>query len=107
MAEDLVQGESVTGIFLQDARDEFLCRRAECGWQVVPDFLYALVGLLQVQSLKGRVAAHQRVPGGDGHGRQFGNSSCDERRRQLKKVVVQDNFTHMTQPRDQTSDSVP
>lgn len=62
MVEDLIQWESVAGVFLQDAWDEFLCSRGKSGWQVVPDFLYTLVGLLQVKSLKRRVATHQCVP---------------------------------------------
>jgi len=62
VVEDLIQCKSVAGVFLQNAGDEFLCGGGERGRQVVPNILYTLVGLLQVQSLKGRVAAHQRVP---------------------------------------------
>lgn len=62
VVEDLIQGQSVAGVFLQDARDEFLRRVGDGGRQVVLDFLYALVRLLQVEGLKRRVAAHQRVP---------------------------------------------
>lgn len=62
VVEDLIKWESVAGVFLQDACDEFLCGRGKRRWQVVPNFLYTLVGLLQVKSLKRRVAAHQCVP---------------------------------------------
>lgn len=62
VVENLIQCESVAGIFLQDARDEFLRRRGERGWQVVPNFLYTFVCLLQVKSLERRVATHQRIP---------------------------------------------
>lgn len=63
VVEDLIQGQSVAGVSLQDAGDELLRRVGDGGRQVVPDFLYALVRLLQVQGLKRRIAAHQRVPG--------------------------------------------
>lgn len=63
MVEDLIQGQSVAGVFLQDARDELLRRLGDGGRQVVLDFFDALVRLLQVEGLERRVAAHQRVPG--------------------------------------------
>lgn len=62
MIEDLIQGQSVAGVFLQDTRDEFLCRRGDGGGNSVPNFLYTLVRLFQVQCLKGRVATHQSIP---------------------------------------------
>lgn len=62
VVEDLFQGESVAGVLLKDARDELLRRVGDGGRQVVLDFLYALVRLLQVEGLKRRAAAHQRVP---------------------------------------------
>lgn len=62
MVENLVQCESVAGVFLQDARDELLCRGGKRGGQVVPDFLYALVCFFQVKSFERRVATQQRVP---------------------------------------------
>ena len=62
VAEDLVQVQPVAGHLLQHTADELLCGGREVGGQVVANLLYALVGLLQVQRLKGRVAAHQRVP---------------------------------------------
>lgn len=65
MVEDLIQGESVTGVFLQDSWDEFLCSRGKRWRQMVPDLLYALVCLFQVQSLKRRVSTHQCVPTGE------------------------------------------
>ena len=63
MVEDLIERESVAGVFLQDARDESLCGGGKRGGQVVPNFLYTLVRLLQVESLERRAATHQRVPG--------------------------------------------
>lgn len=62
VVENLIQGQSVAGVFLQDARDELLRRVGDGGRQVVLDFFYALVCLLQVEGLKRRVTAHQRVP---------------------------------------------
>lgn len=62
VVEDLIQGESVTGVFLQDSWDEFLCSRGKRWRQMVPDFLYALIRLFQVQSLKRWISTHQRVP---------------------------------------------
>lgn len=62
VVEDLIQGEPVAGVLLQDARDEFLRSVGDGGRQAVLDFLDALVRLLQVEGLKRRVAAHQRVP---------------------------------------------
>lgn len=62
VVENLIQGQSVAGVFLQDARDELLRRVGDRGRQVVLDFFYALVRLLQVEGLKRWVAAHQRVP---------------------------------------------
>lgn len=62
VVEDLIQREPVAGVFLQDARDELLRRVGDGGGEVVLDFLYALVRLLQVEGLEGRAAAHQRVP---------------------------------------------
>lgn len=62
MVENLIQAESVAGGLLQDAGDEFLRGGREPRGQVVPNFLDAFVRLFQVKSLKGRVAAHQRVP---------------------------------------------
>lgn len=62
VVEDLIQGESVAGGFLQDAGDEFLCSRGERRRQMVADFLDALVRLFQVQRLKRWTPTHQRVP---------------------------------------------
>lgn len=62
MVEDLIQRESVTGILLQDAWDEFLSSRGKRGGQVVANFFNTLVRLFQVERLKRRVSTHQCVP---------------------------------------------
>lgn len=63
VVQDLVQCEAVTGVLLQNARDELLSRRRQGRGQVVFHFLDTLVCLLQIKGFKGRVPAHQRVPG--------------------------------------------
>lgn len=63
VVQDLVQCEAVTGVLLQNARDELLSRRRQGRGQVVFYFLDTLVCLLQIKGFKGRVPAHQRVPG--------------------------------------------
>lgn len=63
VVEDLVQCEAVAGVLLQNARDELLSSRRQGRGQVVFYFLDTLVCLLQIKGFKGRVPAHQRVPG--------------------------------------------
>jgi len=63
VAEDLIQVQPAAGGLLQHATDELLGGGREVRRQVVADLLDALIGLLQVQGLEGRAAAHQRVPG--------------------------------------------
>lgn len=132
VVEDLIQCESVAGVFLQDAWDEFLCSGGKRGWQVVPNFLYTLVCFLQVKSLKRRVSTHQRVPEWDQTRSPLVNSrykimirmlwlttssvwhdwdvakikpkTCSSK---IQKCYFTWLITHMTHPRDQTSDSVP
>lgn len=109
MVEDLIQGGSVAGVLLQDAGDEFLGGGGERGGQVVPHLLYAPVGLIQVESLEGGIAAHQRVPERETPPRWSTRTTLAPHITSPFGLqnVLQDTSAYITQPRDHTSDSVP